>query len=73
MATANGVNGHAVETDDHLFENGVQAAKDFVQKPAIQDLDASKLTITLTKNPGKVPEPNSAEVWAMKTAMDHSE
>jgi len=72
MPTSNGVNGHSVETDDHLFENGVKAANEFVQKPAIHDLDASKLTVTLTKNPGKVPEPNSEEVWAMKTAMDHS-
>jgi branched-chain amino acid aminotransferase len=34
-------------------------------------LDASKLTITRTTNPGTVPKPNSAEVWAQKTTTDH--
>lgn len=34
-------------------------------------LDASKLTITCTTNPGTVPAPNSPEVWAQKTCTDH--
>jgi len=68
----NGVNGHAVETASHLIENGVIAAKSMAQEqPAIHDLDASGLTITLTKSPGKVPESNSTEVWDMKTCTDH--
>jgi branched-chain amino acid aminotransferase len=73
MNGVNGVNGHAVETASHLIENGVNAAKAMIQeRRAIRDLDASKLTVTLTKSPGKIPEPNSVEVWDMKTATDHS-
>jgi branched-chain amino acid aminotransferase len=74
MNGVNGVNGHAVETASHLVENGIHAAKAMIQEqPAIHDLDASKLTVTLTKTPGKVPEPNSEEIWDMKTCTDHSE
>jgi branched-chain amino acid aminotransferase len=74
VSGATGANGHAVETASHLIENGVTAAKAVVrEQPAIHDLDASKLTVTLTKSPGKVPEPNSAEIWDMRTCTDHSE
>lgn len=66
------INGHAVETASHLFENGVQAAKEVQEGPKMQDLDASKLSVTITKSPGKVPEPDSREVWDMKTSTDHS-
>jgi hypothetical protein len=74
MNGVNGANGHAVETASHLIENGVIAAKALVhEQPAIHDLDATKLKVTLTTSPRKVPEPNSAEVWDMKTCTDHSE
>lgn len=65
------MNGHAVETVEHLLENGVNAAKSLVHEPQMHDLDASKLTVTLTKSPGKVPEPDSLEIWDMKTCTDH--
>jgi branched-chain amino acid aminotransferase len=74
--SSNGVNGHsnghAVETASHLFENGVRAAKEVQEGSKMQDLDASKLSVTITKSPGKVPELNSPEVWEMKTSTDHS-
>lgn len=37
----------------------------------LPSLDASKLTITRTTNPGTVPVPDSAEVWAQNTTTDH--
>lgn len=73
--SSNGVNGHSnghvVETASHLFENGVQAAKEVQEGPKMQDLDASKLSVTITMSPGKVPEPDSEEVHNMKTCSDH--
>ncbi|CAG8954217.1 hypothetical protein HYFRA_00005837 [Hymenoscyphus fraxineus] len=57
----------SVETVDHLTQSGVEAQK----IPAMQDLDASKLTIELTKSPRKVPELNSAGVWSCKECTDH--
>ena len=63
----------AVETIDHLTEVGIKLAEATLQsEPALKDLDASKLTITRTDAPRKVPEPGSAEVWNMKTCTDHS-
>lgn len=67
------MNGHAVETVDHLTEIGVESVEAIAHDvPEIKDLDASKLTITRTTKPGKVPELDSKEVWAMKTCTDHS-
>jgi branched-chain amino acid aminotransferase len=66
------MNGHAVETASHLIQNGVNAAKALVHEPEMHDLDVSKLTVSLTKSPGKVPEPDSLEIWDMKTCTDHS-
>jgi branched-chain amino acid aminotransferase len=66
------MNGHAVETASHLIANGINAAKAQVHEPEMHDLDVSKLMVTLTKSPGKVPEPDSPEIWDMKTATDHS-
>jgi hypothetical protein len=74
MNGANGANGHAVEIASLLIENGVTAAKTRLhEQPEIHDLDASKLKVTRTNSPRKVPEPNSAEIWDMKTCTDHSE
>jgi branched-chain amino acid aminotransferase len=74
--SSNGVNGHSnghvVETASHLFDNGVQAAKEVQEGPKMQDLDVSKLSVTITKSPGKVPEPDSVEMYDMKTCTDHS-
>lgn len=65
---------HAVESVHHLTDTGVKAAEKTARvEPAIKELDASKLTITRTTNPGTVPELNSKEVWDMKTSTDHSE
>lgn len=66
------MNGHAVETASHLIQNGVNAAKAVAHEPEMHDLDVSKLTVSLTKSPGKVPEPDSLEIWDMKTCTDHS-
>jgi branched-chain amino acid aminotransferase len=63
------MNGHAVETVEHLLQNGANATK--AHELEIHDLDASKLTVTLTKSPGKVPELDSKEVWSMKSNTDH--
>jgi branched-chain amino acid aminotransferase len=74
--SSNGVNGHsnghAVETAAHLFENGINAAKEVQEGSKMQDLDASKLSVTITKSPGKVPEQDSVEVHEMRTCTDHS-
>lgn len=64
--------GSSVETIDHLTEVGVKQAELAAQKPTIQALDASKLTIEKTKAPRDVPELNSEEVWKMRTCSDHS-
>lgn len=67
------MNGHAVESGNHLTENGVKAANALTHdEPAMKDLDVSKLTIQKTTSPREVPELNSKEVWAMKTCTDHS-
>jgi branched-chain amino acid aminotransferase len=66
------MNGHAVETASHLIENDVRAAKEMAQHPAVHNLDASKLTITLTKSPSEVPAPRSIAIWEMKTPTVHS-
>lgn len=64
---------HPVETIDHLTEVGVKVAEATLhEEPAIKDLDISKLTVTRTESPRNVPEPNSDEVWNMKTCTDHS-
>ena len=74
----NGVNGHinghahGVETASHLIENGVNGAKEMAREPAMHGLDASKVMVTITKSPGKVPEPDSGAIWDMKTCTDHS-
>lgn len=44
---------------------------DALNQHHLSRLDASKLTITRTTNPGTVPAPNSLEVWAQKTTTDH--
>ena len=44
---------------------------DALNRHQLPGLDASKLTITRTKNPGIVPAPNSAEIWAQKSTTDH--
>lgn len=62
-----------METIDHLTEVGVKVAETTLQEePAIKNLDTSKLTVTRNETPKKVPEPNSDEVWNMKTCTDHS-
>jgi len=65
------MNGHAVESANHLTESGIKAAKAKArEEPAIHDIDASLLTITLSTTPRKVPEPNSIEVWDVKSCTD---
>ena len=44
---------------------------DALNKHNLAGLDASKLTITRTTNPGMVPAPNSPEIWAQKSTTDH--
>jgi branched-chain amino acid aminotransferase len=44
---------------------------DALNKHNLAGLDASKLTITRTTNPGTVPAPNSPEIWAQKATTDH--
>lgn len=66
------MNGHAVESGSHLTEVGMKALKaTALSEPAIQELDASKLTITPATAPRKVPEVNSQEIFDMKTCTDH--
>ena len=74
------VNGHAtsgpatgpVTTMSDLTDSGIKATKTMArEEPSIQDLDASRLTITRTTTPRKVPELNSAEVWGVKACTDH--
>lgn len=38
---------------------------------SLPELDASRIHITLTKEPRPVPTPNSPEVWAQSTCTDH--
>ena len=66
------MNGHAaVESANHLTEAGIKVAKAIArEEPAIHDLDACLLTITLSTTPRKVPEPNSTEVWDVKSCTD---
>lgn len=59
------------ETVNHLTEVGVSVANASLEKPSIHDLDASLLKITKTEKLRPVPEPNSAEVWAVKSCTDH--
>lgn len=67
------MNGHTVETINHLTEVGVKTAETMIQDElALKDLNVSGLTITRTKAPRKVPKVNSKEVWGMKTCTDHS-
>lgn len=66
------MNGHAVESMSSLRESGISDLKKTIQEdPALQDLDASKLTITHTTTPRPVPELNSKEVWSVKACTDH--
>jgi branched-chain amino acid aminotransferase len=65
------MNGHAVESANLLTESAIRAAKALArEEPAIHDLDSSLLRITLTTTPRKVPEPNSIEVWDVKSCTD---
>ena len=60
----------SVETVDHLTSIGV--AKTEEVEHTVKELDASKLTIELTKSPRTVPEPNSKETWSCRACSDHS-
>jgi len=61
-----------VQSATELMISGINGATAHAkQEPAILDLDASKLRITRTTTPRKVPEPNSAEVWSYKACTDH--
>lgn len=61
-----------VETSSELMTSGINGAKAYAQyEPALQDLDSSKIHITRTTTPRKVPEINSAEVWSSKHCTDH--
>jgi branched-chain amino acid aminotransferase len=66
MAVANGT--PPVETMSHLMESHI---KDSSSAPQLKDLDASHVTITKTSTLRPVPEPNSKEVWAVKSCTDH--
>lgn len=50
------------------IEDSIAHAK---QDSSIQELDASKLRITKTTTLRKVPEPDSVEVWDVKSCTDH--
>ncbi|KAG0651007.1 Branched-chain-amino-acid [Hyphodiscus hymeniophilus] len=66
------MNGHTVPSASSLQASGIQDAKTHLQSnPAIQDLDASKLTITRTTTLRPVPEPDSKEIWSVKACTDH--
>jgi branched-chain amino acid aminotransferase len=66
------MNGHAVESGSHLTQTGIESAKAIaLSTPQIHELDASKLTISPATSPREVPEPNSKEVFDMKTCTDH--
>jgi len=65
------MNGHAVETMSHLTDSGVREVAH--EEESLHDIDASKLTVTLTTTERPVPAPNSAEVWGVKACTDHSE
>jgi len=55
-----------------LTESGIKHASIEAQtKPAIRELDVSKLTITKTSNLRPVPELGSKEVWSFKACTDH--
>lgn len=64
------MNGHAVETMSHLTDSGVKEMAH--EEDLLHDIDASKLTVTLSSTKRPVPEPNSAEVWSVKACTDHS-
>jgi hypothetical protein len=55
---------------DHLTSAGVSSIEK--AEHTLKDLDASKLTIELTKFPRIVPELNSKETWSCKACTDHS-
>jgi hypothetical protein len=59
------MNGEVQEISD-LMQSGINGAKSHAQEPKIHDLDVSKLRITHTTTPRKVPELDSAEVWGVK-------
>ncbi|KAG9237100.1 mitochondrial putative branched-chain-amino-acid aminotransferase [Amylocarpus encephaloides] len=60
----------SAETIDHLTANGV--GENLAHpNPPVQDLDASKLRIELTKNPRTVPKLKSDETWSCKACTDH--
>ncbi len=65
------MNGHVVESVNHLIEVGIDEASKARGKPSMHDLDASLLSITPTTTLRSVPEPNSKEVWAVKSCTDH--
>ncbi|CZS94750.1 hypothetical protein WAI453_013426 [Rhynchosporium graminicola] len=66
------MSGNAVESLVNLTDAGIEAANQAVRdEPAVKELDASKVTLTRTESPRKVPEANSEEVWDMKTCTDH--
>jgi branched-chain amino acid aminotransferase len=64
------MNGHAIETMSRLTDSGVKEMAH--EEESLHDIDASKLTVTLTSVERPVPEPNSAEVWGVKACTDHS-
>jgi hypothetical protein len=63
---------HSTETIDHLTDVGVRAIESASQDSTVDNLDASRLTVEVTKEPRNVPENNSDEVWRMRTCSDHS-
>ena len=67
----NGDTNH-VQSFSELTASGIKHAEAHSHEiPAIQGLDASKLTITHTTAPRKVPELDSKEVWTFKECTDH--
>lgn len=73
-STSGQINGDTmhVQLSTDLLTSGINAAKAHAkEEPAIKELDASKLVITRTTTPRKVPELNSAEVWGVKACSDH--
>jgi len=64
-------NGH-VQSMSELTESGIKHAEAHAREISqIKELDASKLTITQTTTPRKVPNLDSKEVWSFKECTDH--
>lgn len=61
-----------IQSISELTVSGIKHAEAHAKAiPAIKELDASKLTITRTTAPRKVPELDSKEVWSFKECTDH--